>query len=160
MDCAPAIKKIFSCFCVRDLNPCGYSAQSVRDLSVVSNPPINITLISSLASTTTHVGQGIVHILGTENIGFRPGQTVANFGCRCVVLVNNKYIFVHVVFLSHFDIYPRPKRIGRGCLGILRSTNSAMSGNFHHDTILPDSMRMMTSDSSAICGSWVTMMMQ
>ena len=32
-----------------------------------------------------------------------------------------------------------------------------MSG-FH--TILPDSIRMMTSDSSAICGSWVTMMTQ
>ena len=52
--CQRAIKKIFSRFCVRDLNPCGYSAQSILNLSVVSNPPINITLISSLDSTTTH----------------------------------------------------------------------------------------------------------
>jgi len=52
--CERAIKKMFSRFCVRDLNPCGHSAQSLLNLSVVSNPPINITLISSLDSTTTH----------------------------------------------------------------------------------------------------------
>ena len=52
--CQRAIKKIFSRFCVRDLNPCGHSAQSILNLSVVSNPPTNTTLISSLDSTTTH----------------------------------------------------------------------------------------------------------
>ena len=29
-----AVKKIFFAFCVRDLNPCGHSAQSVLNLSL------------------------------------------------------------------------------------------------------------------------------